>query len=99
MNNMQKEKNWPIVLAEIIDFLLIVIYFIIGFHNMIDAAKNFDFAGMFDSVVGAIWFITIASIVLALICLCIKPMRTKATIRLAIFNLVWAGWNIYCLCG
>lgn len=97
--NAKKEKKWPIVVAEIIDFLLIIAYFVIGFSGIMEAVSRFDFAGMFDSVMGAIWFITIASIILALICLLVKPMRTKATIKMAIFNLIWAGWNIYCLCS
>ena len=54
-----------------------------------------DFGGMFDDVMGVIWFLNIAILALALICLTVKSMRTKYTVKMSIWNIVWIIGNIY----
>ena len=57
--------SWLIPVLEII---VMIAYLLIGFKGIIKALKTFNFAGMFESVSVAIWFLNIATIILTVLC-------------------------------
>lgn len=85
------------LLALIIELIIIVVYCIVGFGGLLSAFKDMDFSGMFESVQTAILFLIIATVVVAILFLTVKPLRTEATKKWAIFDLVWAGLSILSL--
>ena len=88
VQNNNRKANLIANLAEIV---IVILYLIFGFKSISDM----DFGGMFDDVMGVIWFLNIAILALALICLTVKSMRTKYTVKMSIWNIVWIIGNIY----
>lgn len=88
-------KNIFITLfAWIIELALLAAYLIIGFDGIVDGITSLDFEAIFEAVDDAILFFTIATLIVALMFLIIKPLRTKTTRSMAIANLIWAISNI-----
>lgn len=88
-------KHGPSILAWIIEVVLVVVYLIIGFEGIMDGFASFDFEAMFEAVDEAILFLTIATFVVAMCFLLIKPLRNKTTRNMAIVDLVWVASNVY----
>lgn len=86
-----RTANLIVIFAEI---AIMVLYFVLGWKG-IKKIFELDFAGAFDSVLGAIWFLNITILALTLCILLIKPLRTPANKRRVIWNLLWIGSNIY----
>ena len=85
--------HWVIPILEVI---VIIAYFAIGYGGIIKAFQNFDFAGMFKSVQTAIWFLVIATVVITILCF-VPLFKSKANVRIAIWNIIWLGFTIYSL--
>ncbi len=83
--------SWLIPVLEII---VIIAYLVIGFSGIMDAFKNMNFAGMFESVRGAIWFLIIAIAVITLLCF-IPIFKSKSNTRWAMWNIIWIAFSIY----
>ena len=92
VQNNNRKANLIANLAEIV---IVILYLIFGFKSISEGISDMDFGGMFDDVMGVIWFINIAILALALICLTVKSMRTKYTVKMSIWNIVWIIGNIY----
>ena len=85
--------HWVIPILEII---VMVAYFAIGFGGIANAFQNFDFVGMFESVKTAIWFLVIATVVITILCF-VPLFKSKANVKIAIWNIIWLGFTIYSL--
>lgn len=91
----QKESKgrlaWVITVLEII---VIVAYFIIGFGGIANAVENMDFVGIFESVKTAIIFLIIATVVITVLCF-VPIFKSRSNIRWAIWNIIWVAFSIY----
>ena len=92
VQNNNRKANLIANLAEIV---IVILYLIFGFKSISEGISDMDFGRMFDDVMGVIWFLNIAILALALICLTVKSMRTKYTVKMSIWNIVWIIGNIY----
>ena len=92
-NSEKGRLSWVIGILELI---VVIAYFAIGFGGITNAFKDFDFAGMFKSVETAIWFLVIATVVITVLCF-IPIFKSKANVRIAIWNIVWLAFTIYSL--
>lgn len=101
MENEKKQglKPWAAnLIVFALELLTMVIYLKIG-GRAIRKVLEGDIGGAFDNVVAGIWFINIAALILAILILVIKPLRTKTNKAIAIWNLIWVALNIYCIYG
>ena len=91
----QKEKkgrlSWVITVLEI---LVIIAYFVIGFGGIANAFKQMDFAGMFESVKSAIVFLIVAIAIITVLCF-VPIFKSKGNVRWAIWNIIWIAFSIY----
>ena len=92
VQNNNRKANLIANLAEIV---IVILYLIFGFKSISEGLSAMDFGGMLEDVMGVIWFLNIAILALALICLTVKSMRTKYTVKMSIWNIVWIIGNIY----
>lgn len=83
------------LIANLAELVIVILYGIFGFKAIADGVSNMDLGGMFDDVIGVIWFLNIAILALAVVCLTVKFMRTKYTIKMSIWNIIWIIGNIY----
>lgn len=81
-----------------IEVLTIIIYFMIAGKAMKDIMSG-NLSGALNDVVGAVWFLNLAALGLALTILFYKPLRTTLTKFVAIWNLIWVAGNIYMIYG
>ncbi|MBR4775004.1 MAG: hypothetical protein IK008_02785 [Bacteroidales bacterium] len=82
------------LIANLSEIVIIVLYLVIGFGGIKNAIMNGNFVGIFESVKTAILFFSIALLVMAVLFLVVKPLRTKSTTSWAIFNIVFAILNL-----
>lgn len=83
--------SWVITVLEII---VIVAYFAIGFGGLANAFKHMDFVGMFESVRTAIVFLIIATAIITILCF-VPIFKSKGNVRWAIWNIIWIAFSIY----
>lgn len=83
--------SWVITVLEII---IIVAYFAIGFGGLANAFKHMDFVGMFESVRTAIVFLIIATAIITILCF-VPIFKSKGNVRWAIWNIIWIAFSIY----
>lgn len=83
--------SWVITVLEII---VIVAYFAIGFGGLANAFKHMDFVGMFESVKTAIVFLIIATAIITILCF-VPIFKSKGNVRWAIWNIIWIAFSIY----
>lgn len=92
-------KPW---MANLIVFFLelieIILYFGIAGKAISNALKG-DISGAFNDIVGAMWFINISALFIALLILFIKPLRTRMNKGIAYWNIIWVALNIYSVYG
>ena len=91
----QNNNRKASLIANLAEIVIVILYLIFGFKSIWEGISDMDFGGMFDDVMGVIWFLNIAILALALICLTVKSMRTKYTVKMSIWNIVWIIGNIY----
>ena len=77
--------SWVITILEII---VIIAYFVIGFGGIANAFKHMSFVGMFESVRTAILFLIIATVIITILCF-VPVFKSKGNVRLAIWNIIW----------
>ena len=98
MENNTKKKGFKPWMANLIAFILdafiIIIYFVLC-KDAISSILEGNLSGGFDDIISAIWFLNIAILVVSILYLAIKPMRTKINIGWATWNIVWVVGNIY----
>lgn len=85
--------HWVI---PILEFIVVIAYFAIGFGGIANAFQNMDFVGMFESVQTAIWFLVIATIIITILCF-VPLFKSKANVKIAIWNIIWLAFSIYSL--
>lgn len=96
-NNVTKKKSGKLAwLIPVLDFLVLIIYLVIGFGGLAMSAKSMDVGGMYNSVNAAIWFLIVAVIVITILCF-IPVFKSKFNTGIAIFNILWLAWIIYSL--
>lgn len=83
--------SWVITVLEII---VIVAYFAIGFGGLANAFEHMDFAGMFESVRIAIIFLIAATAVITVLCF-VPIFKSRGNVRWAIWNMIWIAFSIY----
>lgn len=83
------------LIANLAELVIIILYGILGAKSISKGVSKMDIGGMFDDIIGTIWFLNIAILALAVICLTVKAMRTKYTVKMSIWNIVWIIGNIY----
>lgn len=81
-------------LIPVLEIIVIVAYFAIGFGGIKDAFAHMDFEGMFKSVETAITFLLVATIILAILCF-VPIFKSKGNIRWAIWDIIWVVLTIY----
>ncbi len=77
-------------LPDVLEVLIVVIFGFIMFGG------SHSIAGAFSAMRKGFWFITLATIVVAVMCF-LPAFTSKANKKMAIFDLVWAAWMIYSL--
>lgn len=82
---------WVIPILEII---VIIAYFAIGFGGLANAFQNMDFVGMFESVRTAILFLIVAIAVITVLCF-VPIFKSKGNVRWAIWNIIWIAFSVY----
>ena len=82
--------SWVITLLEII---VIVAYFAIGFGGLANAFKHMNFVGMFESVRTAIIFLIVATAIITILCF-VPIFKSKGNVRWAIWNIIWIAFSI-----
>ena len=91
-------KPWKSNLIFVtIEILLVFFAFVIG-KDAIDYALNGDFAGYLNEMVNMINYVRavgIAFVVISILFLVIKPLRTKLTCFLSICNIIWFIVQMY----
>jgi len=99
METQSKFKPW---MANLIVFALelieIFLYFAIA-GKAIGKVLEGNISGAFDNIVGAMWFLNISALIIALLILFIKPLRTPMNKGIAYWNIIWVGLNIYSVYG
>ena len=98
MEKLNKKKGlrpWGAnLIAIMIEILICVTYYVLCV-DAITSILSGDFVNAYSGVVNAIWFLHISIILISIIYLVVKPMRTKTTISLAIWNFFWVAVNFY----
>lgn len=82
------------LIVTLIEIALIVLFGIIlmlGFQN------SSSFADIFASMNIAFIFMIVATIILSILIFSIKSLKTKTTVRWAIWDLIWAAFMIWSL--
>ena len=99
METQSKFKPW---MANLIVFALelieIFLYFAIA-GKAIGKVLEGNISGAFDNIVGAMWFLNISALIIALLILFRKPLRTPMNKGIAYWNIIWVGLNIYSVYG
>lgn len=90
-NEKKGRLSWVITVLEII---VIIAYFVIGFGGIANAFQNMDFAGMFESVRSAIVFLVVAIAIITVLCF-VPIFKSKGNVRWAIWNIIWIAFSIY----
>ena len=90
----KNEKGRLSWLITVLELVIIIAYFVIGFGGIADAFENMDFAGMFESVRVAILFLIIATAGITVMCF-LPLFKSKGNIRWAIWNIIWIAFSIY----
>ena len=83
--------SWVIPLLE---FIVIIAYFAIGYGGLMNAFSHMDFAGMFESVRIAISFLIVAIALLTVLCF-LPAFKSKGNVYWAIWNIIWIVFSIY----
>ena len=88
-------KPWAANLIAIgLEIIIVVVYFALVWNAGLSVFEG-NISEAFDGVVGAIRFLYATMFIISICYLAIRPMRTKTTIVLAIWNFIWLAWGIY----
>lgn len=90
----KKERGRLFWLIPILEIISIIAYLVIGFGGLMNAVSNFDFAGMFNSVIGAMVFLIITTAIITILCF-LPAFKSKGNVRWAIWNIIWIILTIY----
>jgi len=90
----KEEKGRLSWLITVLEILIIIAYFVIGFGGIAKAVQDMDFVGIFESVWIAILFLIIATAVVTVMCF-LPLFKSKVNIRWAIWNIIWIAFSIY----
>lgn len=91
----QKETEgrlWWVI--PILEFLVFIAYFTIGFGGIAYSASQGDLGGIVGSTIVAIIFLEVAILVIAILCF-VPIFKSKGNVRWAIWNIIWFVINIY----
>lgn len=83
--------SWVVPVLEV---LIVVIYFFLAWKAMKSFSSSFDLGALFSDVTGAIYFLIGATIVTTIMCF-IPVFKSKGNTWIAIWNIVWLGFNLY----
>ncbi len=83
--------SWVVPVLEVI---LIIVYFILGWSAISDFISSFDIDSLFKGVEGAIYFLIGGTIVTTVMCF-IPVFKSKNNTYIAVWNIVWLGFNLY----
>lgn len=81
-------------LVPVLEIVVVILYLAIGFGGIMDAVQSMDFAGIFESVIGAMIFLTVAIVAITIMCF-IPIFKSRANIWCAIWNIIWLCSIIY----
>lgn len=98
MENQKKSSKKANVIASIVEVLILLLYGVMWMSALDRGSRSGNLAQMFEEVVAGIWILNISMLILAIVCLTVKAMRTNYTVRMSVWNMVWAIGNIYFLC-
>ena len=80
-------------LVPVLEIVVVILYFVIGFGGIMDAFQRMDFAGIFESVIGAI-FLIVAVVAITIMCF-IPIFKSRWNMWCAIWNIIWLCSIIY----
>lgn len=81
-------------LVPVLEIVVVILYLAIGFGGIMDAFQRMDFAGMFESVIGAMIFLIVAVVAITIMCF-IPVFKSKGNLWCAIWNIIWLCWLVY----
>ncbi len=96
--NQKEVKGRLSWLIPILEFVVIIAYFAIGYKGIINGVSNMDIGGMFEGVRTAIIFLIIAIAVLTVLCF-LPLFKSKTNDRWAIWNVIWIIFTVYSMIG
>lgn len=83
--------SWVIPILEII---VIIVYLAIGYNGIQESVAASDFEGIFNSVKTAIWFLVIVTIIITILCF-LPIFKSKLTVRIGVWNVIWLILTLY----
>lgn len=94
-----KNEKRTNVIVSLIEFILLALYLLLGGESIMKNAARGDLGGMFDDFFGALFLVSVAILLLAILCLTVGSMRTRYTVRMSLWNIIWSFGNFYFLFG
>lgn len=82
-------------IVGVVEFVLLMSYLGAAFYSIFNASMDFDIVSMFEDIYALAWVLTVAMFAFAIFLLIYKPMRTKYTICLAVFNIICTVLTVY----
>lgn len=95
----EKEKKgkfaWTVPFLEVV---IVIGYLILGWGAISDFISSFDLGSLFEDIMGAIYFLIGGTIVTTIMCF-IPAFKSRNNMYIAVWNIVWLGFNIFGLLG
>lgn len=79
---------------DVIEIILFVGYFALGWRAFSSFFSSFDLESFFDNIMAAVWFLIIGAVIQTILCF-LTAFKSKGNMRVAVWNLVWIGFNLW----
>lgn len=79
---------------DVIEIILIVGYFALGWRAISNFIPSFDLESFFENIMAAVWFLIIGAVIQTIMCF-FPIFKSKGNMRLAVWNMVWIGFNLW----
>lgn len=85
--------SWVVPVLEVV---LIGVYAILGWNAITEFFSSFNFAEFAEDITTAVYFFIGGTVISTVMCF-IPIFKSRSNMYLAVFNIVWLGFNIYSL--
>lgn len=79
---------------DVIEIILIVGYFVLGWKAFSKFISSFDLVDFFNNIMIAVWFLIIGAVIQTILCF-LPVFKSKGNMRVAVWNLIWIGFNLW----
>ena len=94
-NEKRGKLSWVVPVFEAV---MVIGYFLLAWNAVSEFISSFDIIGFFQSIVSAIYFLIVCTIISTIMCF-IPKFKSRSNIYIAVGNIIWLGFNIYGLMG